>query len=583
MENQTKRVFLAASICVVIIVVWGWLFAPKPQPVPPATPVAAPTAPEAGTPSPSAAVPAPAAHPLAPPPATPAPRGLEQRVTLETPLYEATFSSYGGGLASFALKGSQYTNRKSGGQREPMNLVPTKDNPAWYPLRVGTSDSTFAIPADAEWKLEKKAEHELTLTFRSAELEVVKSVKAVPGKYALEMAVAVTNVSAKEAEERLAMFVYGVEDPLASEGGMFSFAEPRWGAACYEGGKVKADTIKELATQAKSRVGDVRWTGVHHKYFLLAVASPPAKDEQRSCAARVVAGQTHIMETELVFPAWKLQPGDTAVRKTVVYAGPKLLEQLEGAAALAGGAELGLPAAVDLGWVAFLARPMLSLLKVFHGWVKNWGIAIILLTITVKLLTLYWTQKSMRSMKAMSKLKPKIDELRVKYASDKQRQNVEMMNLYKNYKINPLGGCLPMLLQMPVWIALYQTLGAAAELYQAPFVGWLDNMTAPDPYYIMPVAMTLTMFLQAKLQPAAVDSQQQKMMMYMMPLMFGGFSLVFPMGLTVYMFTNTLLTMAHQVYMNKTEPEIVPVQAPVASPAPGKKGRPGQKGGMAKA
>src|SRR5205823_10888193 len=139
---------------------------------------------------------------------------------------------------------------------------------------------------------------------------------------------------------------------------------------------------------------------------------------------------------------------------------------------------------------------------------------------------LYWTQKSMRSMKAMSKLKPKMDEIRAKFPDDKQKQNVEMMNLYKQHKINPLGGCLPMLLQMPVWFALYRALNVSASLYQAKFL-WMPDLTAPDPLYIMPALMTGVMFLQQKLSPTSVDSQQQKMMMYMMPLMFGAMSFVF--------------------------------------------------------
>jgi YidC/Oxa1 family membrane protein insertase len=242
------------------------------------------------------------------------------------------------------------------------------------------------------------------------------------------------------------------------------------------------------------------------------------------------------------------------------------------------GQDVKLGDAVDLGWFAVLARPMLFLLKMFHGWIGNWGIAIILLTILVKLLTLYWTTKSMRSMKAMSKLKPEMDKIREKFPEDKQRQNLEMMNLYKTHKISPFGGCLPMLLQMPVWLALYRTLSASAEIYRAPFAGWIQDLTAPDPLYILPVALTGLMFLSARITPAAVDSQQQKIMQYMMPIMFGFFSLIFPAGLALYMFTNTLLGMVHQLYMNRTDvvpPKVVAAPAPPPTPASGKpaKGR----------
>jgi YidC/Oxa1 family membrane protein insertase len=162
-----------------------------------------------------------------------------------------------------------------------------------------------------------------------------------------------------------------------------------------------------------------------------------------------------------------------------------------------------------------------------------------------------------------------MDELKEKYGEDKQRFQTEVMNLYKTHNINPLGGCLPMVLQMPVWFALYKALGVSAELYQAPFVGWLNDLTRPDPYYIVPVVMTGLMFLQQKITPSTVDSAQQRMMLIMMPLMFGSFSLFFPSGLTVYILTNTFLTMAHQLYMNNTDPDKAKTEAPaVANDAP---------------
>ena len=212
-----------------------------------------------------------------------------------------------------------------------------------------------------------------------------------------------------------------------------------------------------------------------------------------------------------------------------------------------------------------LALPALST----GSWVGSWAVAIILLTITVKLLTLYWTTKSMRSMKAMSKLKPEFDKIREKHATDKMKQQEELMKLYKVHKISPLGGCLPLLLQMPIWFALYQTLSAAAELYRAPFVFWIRDLTVPDPYYVIPIVLTAVTFLQTKFSPAAVDSQQQKIMQYMMPAMLGFFSLVFPSGLGVYMLTNTMLSVAHQQWMNRQDKKHVP--PPPAATQPQKK------------
>ena len=150
---------------------------------------------------------------------------------------------------------------------------------------------------------------------------------------------------------------------------------------------------------------------------------------------------------------------------------------------------------IDLGWFAFIGRPLLWLLQKFQSVVGNWGIAIMLLTILVKLLTLYWTTKSMRSMKAIAALAPQIKALQTKYAEDKQRQQAETMALYKQHGVNPVAGCLPMLLQMPIWIALYRMLSNAGELYQQPFIpGWINDLTATDPYYILPAVLFVSMF-----------------------------------------------------------------------------------------
>jgi YidC/Oxa1 family membrane protein insertase len=165
-------------------------------------------------------------------------------------------------------------------------------------------------------------------------------------------------------------------------------------------------------------------------------------------------------------------------------------------------------------------------------------------------------------MKNMQKLKPKMDALKAKHGDDKQKLNAEMMALYKENGINPLGGCLPMLIQMPVWFALYATLGNAVELYRSHFL-WLADLTEKDPFYIVPVVMGACMFIQQRTAPQPVDNEQQKMMMYMMPVMFTVFSLWFPAGLTIYILTNTLLTMLHQWYMNRGTPR------PVLRPAKG--------------
>jgi YidC/Oxa1 family membrane protein insertase len=337
-----------------------------------------------------------------------------------------------------------------------------------------------------------------------------------------------------------------------------------WEAVCYvSGDDARHASVKELAENDRGQSGNVKWAGFAHSYFLAAMAPRNRAEEQLACSATGLAERDGAMEMTLFYPEITIKDGDPSyTRELTGYFGPKFMDRLESVSGFVD-YDPELDAAVDLGMLSFICRPLLWLLKAFYGFVGNWGIAIILLTLVVQAITLPWTTKSMRSMKAMAKLRPHMEKLKEKYPDDKQRQQVEMMNLYKAHKINPLAGCLPMVLQMPIWFALYRSLSVAAELYQVPFIpGWLDDLTSPDPYYVMPVLLLGGMFLQTKLQPNPVESMQQKIMMYGMPLMFGFFSLFFPSGLTLYILTNTILRTSHQVYLNRTEEPAKPEPEP---------------------
>src|SRR4029077_7236277 len=240
-------------------------------------------------------------------------------------------------------------------------------------------------------------------------------------------------------------------------------------------------------------------------------------------------------------------PQGTVDYPFAIYAGPKVITDLE--AVRPGGQEVELDKAVDVT-LSFLSRPILSLLKFFHGFAHNWGLAIVLLTLFIKLLTFYPTQKSLLSGKKMQKLGPKMAAIRKKYENDRQRQSVETMNLYKAHGVSPFGGCLPSLIQMPIWIALYSTLNYAVELHRSPFIFHIHDLTAKDPFYITPLLMGGVMFLQMKMSPASPDNQQQAMMSVMMPIMFTAFSLVLPSGLALYMLTSYLIGILQQLYIN---------------------------------
>ena len=259
-----------------------------------------------------------------------------------------------------------------------------------------------------------------------------------------------------------------------------------------------------------------------------------------------------------------MSPGGWVKRRFAVYLGAKDLAQLDSVKGPQD-VEGRLGETIEFGWFDFLSRPLLMLLKVLHRVSGNWGVAIILLTLLIKLVTVYWSTKSMRSMRQMQRLKPKMDVLREKFKDDKQRMNQELMALYKLHKVSPLGGCVPMLIQMPIWFALYSTLGNAQELYRSGFFGWITDLTAADPYYVLPLLVGGAMFGQQAISPQPMEGAQAKMMKYFMPAMFTVFMMWLPSGLNVYILVNTVLTMIHQWYINKSDP-IEPTPSKAAGP-----------------
>lgn len=311
--------------------------------------------------------------------------------------------------------------------------------------------------------------------------------------------------------------------------------------------------------------GHVHWIGVDEMYFLFAVAFQEKNDANCTLYGRKLYGMPGKLASMGVLGSIVAFPGHTLVHKDSmivrhfkVYSGPKIQERLD--AVRVQGIDPKLGESVDYGLFWMIGRPMIWLMKKIQLVVGNWGLAIILLTLLIKLMTLPLTMKQMRSMKGMAKLKPEMDKLKEKYGDDKQRFQQEMWALYKAHKINPLGGCFPLLIQMPIYIAWYQALMVSVDLYQAPLFGWITDLTKPDTIQlfgygvpILPLFMGATMFLQQRMTPTTVDSAQQKMMMYMMPAMFTFFMLFLPSGLTLYILTNTLLTMLHQWYMNHSD------------------------------
>ncbi len=429
--------------------------------------------------------------------------------------------------------------------------------------------------------------------------------------YLIESSVRIVNVGDGVVTGRMRVMIPAWEPPTASGGqcgqSMFSAPPDLKEAVCYAGGKLEKKPREKLMEQSNFEgTGAVGFAGINSRYFLMAVQ--PAADLPSQCLA--AGDRSGVLNTmlqwgdtegkpftlkagpEACLPDWLMPTGAFAGRipcsraeallglaggediiaidkvsvegkgdeaaaakkallsrrartfQFTAFVGPKDLDALKAAGP-------GFDDTIDFWVLGILAKPMLWILRLSYSIVPSWGLAIIFLTLLVKALTLYWTQKSMVQMRRMADLKPKIDALKEKFKDDKAGLNTATMDLYKREKVNPMGGCLPMLLQMPVWIALYRTIYGAVDLYQAPLFLWIRDLSAHDPYFVLPLLLGGLTFLQQKMTPTAGDPAQAKVMLWMMPIMFTTFMLFLPSGLVFYILVNTVLSLAHQLWMNR--------------------------------
>ncbi|WP_303293065.1 membrane protein insertase YidC [Marinobacter sp. ST-43] len=280
------------------------------------------------------------------------------------------------------------------------------------------------------------------------------------------------------------------------------------------------------------------WLAFLQHYFLTAWV--PERD-QKAQFQTTRRGDLHVMG--FVYPATTVAPGETAEVGATAYVGPKIIDRLEALAP-------NLDRTVDFGWLFFISLPLFYILEWFYGLVGNWGVAIILLTVLVKAVFFHLSATSYRSMAKMRAVAPQLTRLKELYGDDRQRMSQEMMALYKREEINPLGGCLPILVQMPVFISLYWVLFESVQLRHAPFMLWIQDLSQMDPYFILPILMGASMFIQMSLNPTPPDPMQAKIMK-LMPLIFTVFFLWFPAGLVLYWLVNNILSISQQWYITR--------------------------------
>jgi YidC/Oxa1 family membrane protein insertase len=461
-------------------------------------------------------------------------------VRVETPLYTAVFTTKGGSLKSLKLKNYR---RELNADSDPIELVRVQGGQL-HPLAVRFSDSSVLIPPDLAYdasaaKLQVNEQTgEQKITFSAGIPKAVKVEKVFtffPDQYTMNLEVRVHNLSGYPIEQNAVLSWSEFMDPNAkvdkeNEEGLVALVKNS--VEQFEAGKIEAKKILGP---------DVSWGGFESKYFIAALI--PKKPALTSFQMEKDAGGR--ISASLEGPKNLIPVGQTGLFNYALYLGPKDYEFLKAQ-------DVGLENAINLGsWIKWLAMPLLIFMKFLYKYVHNYGTAIIILTILTKIVFWPLGNKSYKSMKEMQILQPKIKELQDRYKNDKQALNQAVMELYKSHKVNPLGGCLPILIQIPVFFGLYRALLYSIELRHAPFVWWIQDLSARDPYYITPVIMGATMFIQQKMSPPmGTDPMQQKIML-LMPVIFTALFLNFPSGLVIYWLFNNILSIGQQYYINK--------------------------------
>ena len=376
-------------------------------------------------------------------------------------------------------------------------------------------------------------ELQVSMVWRSPEgVEVVKRYIFHRGSYAVDLQHEVRNNGTAEWQGRQ---YRQLQRTQVAETGQSSFIYTYMGGVIYSPEeKYEKITFEDMLDEKLDRSITDGWAAMLQHYFLGALI--PASAETDRYYTNTLSSSRYVIG--MISPNREVAPGSSALYETTIFIGPKLQDEMK---QLAPGLEL----TVDYGLLTVLAQPLFWLLKTLHGLLGNWGWAIVCVTILIKLAFYKLSETSYKSMANMRKLAPRMKTLKERYGDDRQKMNQAMMEMYKKEKINPLGGCLPIVVQIPVFIALYWVLLESVELRHAPFILWITDMSSPDPYYILPLLMGATMLIQQRLNPAPMDPIQAKVMM-MLPIVFTVFFAFFPSGLVLYWVVNNTLSIAQQ-------------------------------------
>lgn len=524
-----KRTLIAVVLSIAVFYLFSFFSGPQQKTAPSAVPAPVKTenvgAAPAVTVQPASALPSPAAKSVS-----------DADVSVETDRYTAVFSAVGASLKSLTLKGFRENNKP---QAPLVKLVADADPalPSFSTRGVGFALSAQAVYSSNLSSLTVSAgeKKQLVFTYVDAQGFVVRKTYSFEGSgYGIVLETQLINNSAAPIA---GSFQHLITSPF--EHNQTDKRYETYGSSLYADGSLHTDAPKNVASATKKYDKGIAWAAINDKYFLsslLSVNNSISSVELKKNAAG-------FLESDITAPAFSVAPGQSVSVAHKLFVGPKEIDILKAQGS-------SLEQSLDLGWFSALAKPMLYSLKFFYRYVGNYGIAIIIITVILKILFFPLTHKSYKSMKEMGKLQPKMAALKEKYKNDRDAMNRAVMELYRDHKVNPLGGCLPMLVQIPVFFALYKALMYSIELRHAPFFFWITDLSDKDPYYVTPVIMGVTMFIQQKMTPSNMDEMQQKIMLGL-PVIFTFMFLSFPSGLVLYWLVNNILTIAQQAYINK--------------------------------
>jgi YidC/Oxa1 family membrane protein insertase len=483
-----------------------------------------------------------------------APMDLEQEgrareITIETKFYRVTISTKGATFTSYVLKKFRESVEPDAPQKE---LVPQDLNTGLIRTSldqqsvVGLDAAVFSVDRPESDILVSDTKQSLAFEWDAGDgTTLTKTYTFDPDSYLIDLKVVLSNASERMIKDNLVLSIRNrVVDDRA-----YGFVGP----SALIDDQLKQVKIKKIEDN-REHSGRIKWIGVEDRYFLSSIV--PGDQTNGRMRLDVI---DNLVVNQLVTPTFELLPGEQKEAHFLVFMGPKSMELLNSLGH-------GLGKALNFGFFNFIAKPCLWFMNQIHSVIPNYGIAIILLTICTKILLWPLGNKSYKSMSEMKKLQPLMTEIREKYKGDKQKMNQELMALYRTYKVNPMGGCLPMILQIPVFFALYRMLYQAIELRHAPFLLWINDLSAPDrlfdfgvsipfmePPYGIPVLtiiMGASMILQQKMSPPPGDPTQAKMMM-LMPVVFTFIFINFSSGLVLYWLVNNVLSISQQYYVQK--------------------------------